>query len=646
MATSMIPTPQLLASLEQKNGLPQGLLSAVMQQESAGNPNAVSPMGAKGAFQFMPETAAQYGIDPFNPEQAATAAAQMFGELSQKYQGDIPSMLAGYNWGQGNVDRKGLQNAPEETRNYIKKIQPQLGQQYADSGQIMNDASNIPPLPEGFTLEQPTATPSQGIPPLPEGFVLESEVQQPASQPVTQEPSLMETFDQSPFMGRMQADFAKRKQQANAIANADQSGIENLIQTAGLGVNLLGDAAGNVIGSGVRYINEAIPDNLVKRTLVNGATNLATDNPVLQAFGEGAGAVSEFAKEHPRLARNLQAVGSLGNVLPAVGATEKAVQGGLYAAEKAGSGAAKVAAAPVKGVALRAKGFNALAGDDLKALVREEGKKTTAAYKAVDKTGTVVSKDSTKSLQDKINSKLAETDLDAEFQPKTIAALRVLKNNIKDKATGSGQINLGKLDQFRRLLGRAVSPEDKLVAAQLRDVLDNHLDDLADTDLVGGTKDSINALNEARATASRGFAVEKIAKIIKKADGDDNAIRKGFTKFLEDDKNLRGFSGAEIEAFKQASKNTGAQAVEKFIGRFGIDGKGGVLPTLAASTTAGVGSLAVPAAIPAVVAGTAAKYTRKLAARGDAQKALETVLNRKVTKEELQKAFEARKGNK
>lgn len=114
------------ADLEDQYGLPPGLLSAVMDAESAGNPDAVSPVGAQGLFQFMPETAEQYGIDPYDPAQAAQGAARMYGDLSKKYQGDIPKMLAGYNWGQGNVDKHGLEKAPKETQDYIAKIQGRL----------------------------------------------------------------------------------------------------------------------------------------------------------------------------------------------------------------------------------------------------------------------------------------------------------------------------------------------------------------------------------------------------------------------------------------------------------------------------------------------------------------------------------------
>lgn len=121
-------TPQQLnlSGLEQQNGLPSGLLAAVMQQESGGNAQAVSPAGAQGLFQFMPQTAKAYGINPNDPQQAAIGAARMYGDLNKQYAGDVPSMLAAYNWGSGNLAKNGLANAPQETKNYIANVQANM----------------------------------------------------------------------------------------------------------------------------------------------------------------------------------------------------------------------------------------------------------------------------------------------------------------------------------------------------------------------------------------------------------------------------------------------------------------------------------------------------------------------------------------
>lgn len=109
------------AQYEQEYGLPAGLLQAVMMAESSGNPKAVSEAGAQGLFQFMPATAKEYGIDPFDPEQATRGAAMKFRDLHKRYRSDLPMMPAAYNYGDGNLARSGFDNIPEETSNYIER---------------------------------------------------------------------------------------------------------------------------------------------------------------------------------------------------------------------------------------------------------------------------------------------------------------------------------------------------------------------------------------------------------------------------------------------------------------------------------------------------------------------------------------------
>ncbi len=113
-----------LTGLEQKYQLPAGLLDKVWKQESERGAAMLSPKGAKGHFGFMDPTAKQYGLtDPNNFSQSADAAARMYRDLLKANGGDLNRALAAYNWGQGNLDKKGMANAPSETRNYIRSIQ-------------------------------------------------------------------------------------------------------------------------------------------------------------------------------------------------------------------------------------------------------------------------------------------------------------------------------------------------------------------------------------------------------------------------------------------------------------------------------------------------------------------------------------------
>ncbi|PLL09635.1 transglycosylase [Klebsiella pneumoniae] len=112
-------------SLEGKYGLPAGLLSSVAATESGGDPFAESKAGAKGLFQFMPGTAKDMGLkgrDVFDPHKSADAAARYLRYLLDATGGDLEKALASYNWGLGNVQKKGMDNMPAETRNYVPKV--------------------------------------------------------------------------------------------------------------------------------------------------------------------------------------------------------------------------------------------------------------------------------------------------------------------------------------------------------------------------------------------------------------------------------------------------------------------------------------------------------------------------------------------
>ncbi|SSH53777.1 lytic transglycosylase domain-containing protein [Klebsiella pneumoniae] len=112
-------------SLEGKYGLPAGLLSSVAATESGVDPFAVSPKGAKGPFQFMDGTARDLGLkgmDVYDPHKSADAAARYLRYLLDATGGDLEKTLASYNWGLGNVQKKGMDNLPLETRNYVPKV--------------------------------------------------------------------------------------------------------------------------------------------------------------------------------------------------------------------------------------------------------------------------------------------------------------------------------------------------------------------------------------------------------------------------------------------------------------------------------------------------------------------------------------------
>lgn len=122
-----------IRNAEIANGIPAGMLARLLWQESRYRPDIISgatrsPVGALGIAQFMPATARDMGIDPLDPMQAIPAAARYLAQCFKWTGGnDWAKALAAYNWGAGNVNKKGLANAPKETRNYYAGILGDLG---------------------------------------------------------------------------------------------------------------------------------------------------------------------------------------------------------------------------------------------------------------------------------------------------------------------------------------------------------------------------------------------------------------------------------------------------------------------------------------------------------------------------------------
>lgn len=99
------------------------LIRSVVAAESDFQPQAVSHAGAQGLMQLMPATAKELGVqDSFDPQQNLLGGSRYLKQLLDKYDGDLDKALAAYNWGQGNVDRQGLEKMPQETRNYLAKV--------------------------------------------------------------------------------------------------------------------------------------------------------------------------------------------------------------------------------------------------------------------------------------------------------------------------------------------------------------------------------------------------------------------------------------------------------------------------------------------------------------------------------------------
>lgn len=106
-----------------KFGIKSTLIKALIRQESAGNPKAVSDKGAKGLMQLMDSTASMLGVtDPFNPAQNIMGGARYLSQLMKRFGGDLVKAIASYNAGPGAVEKyNGIPPYPE-TRKYVRNV--------------------------------------------------------------------------------------------------------------------------------------------------------------------------------------------------------------------------------------------------------------------------------------------------------------------------------------------------------------------------------------------------------------------------------------------------------------------------------------------------------------------------------------------
>jgi hypothetical protein len=120
----------LLYIAADSEGIPRRLLASLVEVESAGRPCATSYKGARGLTQLMPATAQRFGLtvspdydERCHPEKALRVGAVYLRWLIDYFNGDVILALAGYNAGEGAVDKFGRRIPPyKETILYVEKI--------------------------------------------------------------------------------------------------------------------------------------------------------------------------------------------------------------------------------------------------------------------------------------------------------------------------------------------------------------------------------------------------------------------------------------------------------------------------------------------------------------------------------------------
>lgn len=115
------PYLQMARSAASRYGIPSGLFLRLVQQESGWNPRAVSPKGAIGLAQLMPQTARVLGVDPHDPAENLEGGARYLRQQYDRF-GNWRLALAAYNAGPEAVERHGGVPPYRETRNYVRVI--------------------------------------------------------------------------------------------------------------------------------------------------------------------------------------------------------------------------------------------------------------------------------------------------------------------------------------------------------------------------------------------------------------------------------------------------------------------------------------------------------------------------------------------
>lgn len=599
-----------LSMLEKQHGLPSGLLKNVMTAESAGDPNAVSPKGAMGYFQFMPQTAAEYGVqDPTNFDQSATGAARMYADLSRKYNGDLPSMLAAYNWGQGNVDRKGLENAPAETRGYIAKIMGAIGDAIVPPA----NAADL----SGYSDEELMQIAAQGKKDVSQ-MTADEELAH-AGVPVN-EPDLSGYSDE---------ELMKIAQGVNQKQAAPQEEISlpeamasNLAEglTSGFAKKAVAGLVSGISGAPYEQVLQAATDRLAQGRAQHPYA--AGINDVLGSIGgllgggyalagqapKAASALAEFAKLHPYLAgmgggavagaarsagdsvgstdvasdmlggavRGLAAGGVGAAIAPAIGAAAGGLVGGTRAGAsaltklaerfglkaesgKAGSviqnleqGAAPEFTVPPAG---RLKSRAVPTSEDVRA-------DASALYSQAEAQGGVLSPEFSDKFVAHVQSLLPKDE--------KVAAMKVyepLRNAIDDLSAFKGEpMTLQRAQAVDEAMsnmaegfikdGRITKEGKSILDAQtkFRDMIAN----AGEADVVGG-KAGFEALAQARKEWARSLRMADIERIIQRAEMTDapaQSIKAGMRNLLMNKNRMRGYSPEEKAAIRDAA-NTG-----------------------------------------------------------------------------------------
>lgn len=521
---------------------------------------------------------------------------------------------------------------------------------------------------------------------LPNGKIAEVEVPQGAtpqeiesfvmSQPeFAQQPTAQQTPEAAPQTQEPQSFQQRNMERVKNVAMGVPQGLGNAAIGGFQAATDVGEKAAQLIEK--LYFGDVLNQSTIGSRLASGVKQRKEEQAKLPASERVGIAIGETA---PYLAagagtgaRVAAATGSKIAGLAASGAMGGAVSSGLSQQEEAGLenrvekaatgaaigtaiggglGIAGKAASTASGglvqlgkdvlTGYKARPVEAIAGftskpietlDTIGAAIKD---KSSSLYKSMRESGAVLKPETTKAVFTGIDDALKESGiLNPRLHGDTIGVLDDLKVLARKK---NGAIGLEELDQYRQLLGDVVRKNtdvggivnaDALKANIAINKLDDVVEGLGGKALTKGDQESIDTLNIAREEWKRFRKFDAITNIVRKADGDPNRIKTLLQNFVNNPKNLRGFTKPEVEALKRAKTNSTAEGLMKGLGKFGFDIGSGrnagntALPFIGAGVTGFAGGTSTAGLTVAI--GTLARQAQKLSARGQVDDVLRLI---------------------
>jgi len=126
-----------IAAAARQHGVDEAIVRAIIHAESAYNPNALSRAGAQGLMQLMPATARRFGVsNAFDARQNIQGGVQYLAWLLKRFNNNLTLAAAGYNAGEGAVDKYNGVPPYSETQRYVQRV-GQLADRYRGSTAMM-----------------------------------------------------------------------------------------------------------------------------------------------------------------------------------------------------------------------------------------------------------------------------------------------------------------------------------------------------------------------------------------------------------------------------------------------------------------------------------------------------------------------------